>query len=406
MTWWHQRLRWGARAAVQVTAWLLLISAPASTADIFMRWAVVDPPFASLTYGIQAFVWWDHGFAGRDLDWVQRMAFTHVKQTFAWEDIQPAADSGFLTGRGYEVLSELERRNLRTIIRLSEAPAWAHPSVSGVKDVDYIDAPPDDLSLFGAYCGELARTFAGRVNGYQVWNEPNLAREWGNRPPDAAAYVALLKVCSDAIRQADPAAAIISAGLAPTGTYSPQAMPDDLYLQAMYDAGFERYVDLVGVHAPGYGAPESDPADAPGGNRFFSFRRVEDMRRIMIANGDAARQMAILEIGWTTDPINPDYAWFAVDETTQADYLVRAYHYAAAHWAPWVGLMSAIYVADPAWTEANEQYWWAITTPAGYTRPAYIALANAAKYCGTTVIPARAPDSPEALGLVPVRTCP
>ena len=25
--------------------------------------------------------------------------------------------------------------------------------------------------------------------------------------------------------------------------------------------------------------------------------------------------------------------------------------------------MSAIYIADPAWTEADEQYWWAVTRP-------------------------------------------
>jgi hypothetical protein len=394
-----------ARAGLGGLALLLIVSVPGSTRDAWLRHAVVNPPFASLTYGIQAFVWWDHGFAGRDLDWVQRMVFSHVKQTFAWEDIQPEAGGAFLTGRGYEVLDELERRNLHLIVRLSEAPPWSHPSVAGEKGVDYIDAPPDDLGLMAAYCGAVASSFAGRVAGYQVWNEPNLAREWGNRPPDPAGYVGLLRACGEAIRAADPGAVIISAGLAPTGTHDATAMPDDLFLQGMYDAGFQRYIDVVGLHAPGYSEPERDPADAPGGHRFFSFRRVEDMRRIMIANGDAARQVALLELGWTTDRINPDYAWFAVDEQVQADYLVRAYAWAAGNWSPWVGLMSMIYIADPDWTEQQEQYWWAITTPGGYTRPAYIALANAPKYCGDRVIPARAPDSPEALGLVPVDPC-
>jgi polysaccharide biosynthesis protein PslG len=397
------------RRFITAALWLIalpaLLSVPRSSTDAFLRHAIVDPPFETLTYGIQVFAWWDHGFAGRDLDWVQRMVFSHVKQTFSWEDLQAESGGEFLTGRGYEVLNELERRNLKVIVRLGEAPAWSHPSVSGEKGVDYIDAPPDDLADFAAYCGKIATDFRGRIDGYQVWNEPNLHREWGGRPPDPAGYVGLLKVCSDAIRAADPDAVIISAGLSPTGTYDQTAMPDDMYLQGMYDAGFQQYVDVVGAHAPGWTEPERDPADAAGGNRFFSFRRVEDLRRIMIANGDAARQMAILEVGWTTDPANPDYAWFAVDEATQADYLVRAYAYAAAHWSPWVGLMSMIYIADPDWTEANEQYWWAITTPRGYTRPAYIELANMAKYCGDQTIPARAGDSPEALGLVPVYPC-
>jgi hypothetical protein len=124
----------------------------------------------------------------------------------------------------------------------------------------------------------------------------------------------------------------------------------------------------------------------------------------MVANGDAAHQVALLEVGWTTDRQNPDYSWFAVDEPAQARNLVAAYQYAAEHWRPWVGLMSAIYIADPVWTPANEEWWWAITTPTGYTRQAYIDLANMPKYCGDRVLPERDPGSPEALGLVPVHS--
>jgi len=41
--------------------------------------------------------------------------------------------------------------------------------------------------------------------------------------------------------------------------------------------------------------------------------------------------------------------------------------------------MSAIYIADPEWTEADEQYWWAITRPTvpgepADVLPAYTAL--------------------------------
>jgi len=69
-----------------------------------------------------------------------------------------------------------------------------------------------------------------------------------------------------------------------------------------------------------------------------------------------------------------------VDEATQADYLVRAFQFAQANWSPWIGLMSTIYIADPEWTEANEQYWWAITRPTApgepaVVLPAYTALA-------------------------------
>jgi hypothetical protein len=399
------------RRILPLIAWIAftgaVISTPRSSTDALMRYAVTDPPFPSLTYGIQAFMWWGDWWATVHSQWIQTMAFTHVKHTFAWDDLEPIQGQWNFT-QSDVLLDLMDERGLRVVARLSDAPEWSHPNIEGEKDTDYIDAPPDDFALWATYCRTVAERYRGRIGAYQIWNEPNLSREWGNREPNAAGYVALLQVCSDAIRAVDPDAILISAGLAPTGTYDATAHPDDIYLQGLYDAGFEQYVDVVGMHAPGYSAPELSPDEAQqnGSQRFFTFRRVEDLRKIMVANGDAARQVALLEVGWTTDPSNPNYAWFAVDEETQAQYLVEAYQYAADHWRPWVGLMSTIYISNPTWTTDDEEYWWSVTTPDGRTRPAYVALANMAKYCDIhRVLPARAPDSPEALGLAPTVNC-
>lgn len=378
--------------------------------DPFQAAAVADPPFTSLTYGIQAFLWWDYHRANLDLDWVRLMMFSHVKQVFAWETIEPG-EGEINFSRADQILGEIEKRGLKLVVRLSDSPDWARESVAGEKGVDFIDAPPDPehMDAWGAFCGAVAGRYPGRIAGYQIWNEPNLSREWGNRPPDAPAYVDLLRVCSQAIRAADPNAIIISAGLSPTGTCCDAAKPDDVFLQELYDANFQQYIDVVGMHAAGYSPPHLSPdeAERQGSHRFFTFRRVEDLRKIMVANGDAARQAAILEFGWNTDTqgVNPSYAWYAVDPETHARYMVEAYQYAAEHWRPWVGLMSAIYMADPHWTPQDEEYWWAITDPGGWTRPAFFELANMAKFCGERVVPARAPDSPEALGLVTVEPC-
>ena len=243
--------------------------------------------------------------------------------------------------------------------------------------------PPAELQDFFDFCGALAERYKGQVHAWQVWNEPNLSREWGELTPDPAGYVAMLKGCYTAIKAADPDAIIVSAGLAPTGTQPPAAMPDDQYLQEMYAAGGAEYFDVLGLNAPGFkAAPEISPDEAEnnpeldiGNNRRFVFRHVEDMRRIMVENGDAATQIAILEMGWTTDT-RPDtgYEWHAVTQEQQADYLVRAYTYAEENWSPWMGLMTTIYFSDVAWTEDNEQYWWALTDPDGTPRPAYYAL--------------------------------
>ena len=383
-------------------------------ADDFAGSAITQRAFPSLTYGIQGFFWWDSGQTGVQMDWVRMMSFSHIKQTFAWRDLE--ADKGVWDfSQSDRILDEAERRGLRTIARLGQTPDWFSgrdtQTAAQLLESEDDDIPPkseQDFEDWANYCTTVATRYKGRIAAYQIWNEPNLSREWGGKPPDAAGYTRLLAACSTAIRAVDSDAILISAGLSPTGDNNAQATPDDVYLDAMYRAGFQQYIDVVGVHAPGFSAPEMGPDDLEraGSHRFFAFRRPEDLRKIMIAHGDAARQMAILEMGWTTETQgDPAYSWFAVSEEQQAEYLVQAFDYIHEHWSPWVGLVSVIYLPKPSWTEADEEYWWAISEPNFRARPAFAALVAMPKWCDDTYIPARIDNTEEGI-FATLDTCP
>jgi hypothetical protein len=327
-------------------------------------------------YGIQAFLWWRPEVATRDLGLIKQMGFRWVKQVFAWSDIEGAQKDHFNWTQADGVVYHADEAGLKLLVRLDRAPAWTGAGAP--------NGPPERYEDYGDFCYAVASRYKGLIHAYQIWNEPNLAREWGGRPPNPQEYVRLLSIAYRRIKEADPDALVISAGLTPTGTMSDEAMPDTNYLEEMYKAGLQNYCDMIGVHAAGYKAPpEVSPDEAAaqkdlyGGERFFCFRHVEDMRAIMEKYGDGDRRVAVLEFGWTTDPVHPAYAWHAVTEEQQADYMVRAYRYAQEHWQPWIALMSLIYIADVGWTEEREEYWWAITYPQYPTpkfRPAYQAL--------------------------------
>ncbi len=369
-----------------VVAWLFLglvgvltgcgiTSAPTATP------AVDRPSVVSPSYAVQVFLWWrPTEEIRRDLALVKDLGFGWAKQGFAWRDIEDIKKGAFNWYFPDVIVEEAERAGLQLLVRIDRQPFWSQAEGASL----YLNGPPKDLADLADFCRILAARYRGRISAYQVWNEPNLSREWGENPPDPAGYVELLRVCYQAIKESDPDAIVISAGLAPTGVRSTEAMPDDEYLDAMYAAGAAPYLDMLGVNAPGYKAPPevgpdeaADPSAGWGGHRTFVFRHVEDLRAIMVAHGDSDKQVAILELGWTTDP-RPDsaYHWHSVTEEQQADYLVRAYQYAAANW-PWVGLINAVYIAHPEWTPDNEEYWWALTYP-GFpevnVRPAYDAL--------------------------------
>jgi hypothetical protein len=344
-----------------------------------------DPSYfrtASPEYGVSTFLW-DRPEARAVLEQAHGAGFGWQKSLIKWRDIEGAGKGQLDWGRADEIVRDTEKADLNLLVRVDFQPAWAR--ADGVNN-----GPPDNLQDYADFIGRLAWRYnkdsrKGRVHAIQVWNEPNLSREWGGQmitQQSAAQYVQLLCAAYRAAKQSDPYVTVVTAGLSPTGTADGTAQPDEQYLQWMYDAGMRGCYDALGVHAPGFkAAPSVSPDEAAadpnlGGQRFFSFRHVEDLRAVMERNGDGDKQVWVLEFGWTSDSVNPAYAWHAVSEDQKAQYLVDAFRWAREHWAPWIGVMTAWTMANPAWTPQNEEYWWSITNPDGSPRPAFMLFAS------------------------------
>ena len=332
-------------------------------------------------YAMQAFLWWRPEVAQRDLEAIRDAGFGWVKQAFAWRDIEGRGKGQYdwtITDRIVDQVQGVGK--LKLIVRLDSDPTWAsgqsYPNAQGV-----LMTPPRNSQDLAGFCSAVAARYRGRIAAYQVWNEPNLAREWGGQAPSPSGYVALLKACYQAIKQADPAAIVISAGMAPTTRDDAAAMPDTKFLEGMYAAGAKPYFDALGAHGAGYKAPpEKDPGEVATDPNYYNvgdptcgqgpacrvycFRHVEDLHQVMVDHGDTNKQVVVLEFGWTIDP-RPDspYHWHAVTEEQQAAYLVGAYQYAKQNWKSWIGVMSLIYMPNLDWTENDEQYWWSIAVP-------------------------------------------
>ncbi|MBN1219274.1 MAG: beta-galactosidase [Anaerolineae bacterium] len=375
------------RVALGTAPQAMVPPAEPEAADTYNPTVDLDKVMSSPDYGMQVFLYWQEEIADRDLKLVQEAGFRWVKQEVPWREVEGHAKGVWQWDSPDRIMDQIEAHNLKVIVRLGSQPAWAAAGV----ELPAV-SPPDDLQDFYDYVYAVADRYKGRAAAYQIWNEPNLAREWGGRPPNPAEYVAMLKIGYRAVKAADPHAVVISAGLAPTTRNDHEAMPDLDFIQGMYAAGARPYFDALGVHAAGFkSSPETDPAivaitpelnnndHAPADlRRVYSFRHVEDVRDLMVANDDAAKKIVVLEFGWTIDP-RPDspYHWHAVTPEQQDKYLQRAYAYAEQNWQPWIGVMSLIYIADPRWHWGDEQVYWSVVYP-GYpelrTAPAYYGL--------------------------------
>jgi hypothetical protein len=340
---------------------------------------------ASPEYGMVVQVF-GAGDPGQQLDLVKNAGFSWIKLQMSWKAMEPQPQQYDWT-EADRIVKAATDRDIKIIARLSDVPDWAIGYRA--KQDGETDSPPDNyqdyFDFVHAFAGHFKKKDA-RVDAIEIWNEPNIHREWGMRPPSPQEYTNLLKGSYAAAKDASADVTVLAGSFTPTGTSDATAMPDDDFLRGMYAAGAAPYFDVLSAHAPGYKAPpEMDPGQVSqdpnfGGcagctnHRFFSFRHIEDLHAIMTQNGDTTKQVWVTEFGWTSDAIHPDYSWFKVSEQDKADYLVRAYQYAHQNWSPWIGVMTAWTLSAPYWTQDNEQYWWALDNPDGSPRPAYTAL--------------------------------
>jgi hypothetical protein len=265
---------------------------------------------------------------------VEAAGFTWVRVQIYWSEVQREPE--WLDPLPIDLMvDEYSGQNVRILATVSKAPDWALDPTGTQLLADY--APWQEFMRF------MADRYKGRVQAWEIWNEPNHAITVGGTVR-VADFCNLLTSGYQGIKAGDPDALAVMGGLTPTGVNDPTIAVNDLdYLRSLYQFEDGRCVtnfDILGAHAnatnnppdtmwpenPGTGAWSEDPS--------FYFRRVEQLRAVMAEFGDE-RPIWITEFGWTTENQAPGYEYGADNtEEEQAEYLVRAFEIARTEW-PW-----------------------------------------------------------------------
>ena len=338
---------------------------------------------ASPEYGMHLFVLGDPAGAQRDFAKLAALRFNWQKSMLRWDSIEPVRGV-FQWDHTDQLIQASTLAGIKVMARLDSPPLWARPDRGH-------SAPPYNIADWERYVEAVVDRYRpgspfGTIDAIELWNEPNLDREWGLRTIDQAAarqYVNLLCAGHRAAKRVNPNIVTISAALSPTGTTNGTAMDDTVYLRWLYSAGMKPCYDVLGAHGVGYKAPPTiSPEELAtnkewGGNVSFGFRRVEQLRQVMEQAGDGDKQIWLTEFGWTSDTVHESYAWHKVTEQQKAEYIVGAFEWASKHWRPWIGVMIVWNMPASDWGQNREEWWWSITNPDGTTRPAYDRLLEA-----------------------------
>jgi len=300
-----------------------------------------------------------------------------VKQQVDWNSIEVAPEE-YHWGELDRFVEQAQARRLTIMLSVARAPGF-----SRAEPVEE-DGPPTDFTIFHRFMLALSSRYTGRVAAYELWNEPNLRREWRGHDLSAAKFVELIAQGASGVRQGDPGAVVISGALGVTGIDDGiNAMADRVYLRAMIAAGAGNFVDAIGAHP--YAAanpPDERAADAShkatGYNNhpsFFFLDTLEDYHAILTEAG-SDKPIWITEFGWPSvdgfGDVNTtgwDYAR-EVTEKDQAAYLRRAIELRRER--PWLGPMM-IWNLNVAWLfgPGRPESAYSLIRPDGSLRPAY-----------------------------------
>jgi hypothetical protein len=229
------------------------------------------------------------------------------RMEFAWDLVEPASGQYDFSLTDRKALAAA-RAGIDVLGLIVRSPAWAaqHPGQPF--------SPPRDPADYAAFAkvlvarygpgGELWRAHPEvtprPVRAWQIWNEPNIANYWSAQP-FMAGYAKLLGAAYPAIKQADPGATVVMAGLA---NYS---WTD---LERLFSKGKTKLrFDVAAVH-PFSGRPSN------------SVKIVRLNREVLNRHGAAKKPIWLTELTWSSAKgkkkmLTKDW------ETTEAGQAVR-----------------------------------------------------------------------------------
>lgn len=144
-----------------------------------------------------------------------------------------------------------ERSGTSVLLVLGATPEWAARNVRET-DAPWLGpgsaSPPKRMADWSAFVSAVVARYAGRIEAYQVWNEPADRIFWRG---DDTTLVRMTSIVHDTVRVLDPAARVVAA---PFVVRAAQwQVRASSYLRALGDAGWP--VDVLAFHGYASGVP-------------------------------------------------------------------------------------------------------------------------------------------------------
>jgi len=279
----------------------------------------------------------------KDVFYLKASGATTVRWIMNWQHVEPKRGT-WNWSEPDAVVGDLAAHGIRVLPVMWGSPGWVAsravtPPISTQAQRDAWSAylrttirryGPGGNYWSGAYRKQHPGKTGLPIHIWQAWNEPNL--KGAMDPPAPDVYARLLTLSHTAIKQADPNAKVMFAGVlnAPPNGLS----ASDFLHQVFQQPGAGNAFDIMASHP--YAPTVSAMLDALG-----------RIRQTMAADGQGSKPLWITEIGWGSDPD-------AMGMEGQRDILIQAFNALLQKRYVWhIGKVLWFNFRDPAGSQKN-----------------------------------------------------
>jgi beta-xylosidase len=243
------------------------------------------------------------------LDKLKAMGAEWVRLDLSWAMLQPTSGSSFDLRWGVpfadRVIDMAHERGLKVMVMFWMTPDWANGGAGS-------RVGPSDPRAYAEAIEWASQRWAGKVQAWEVWNEPNLDSFW--RGADPGKYVDLLCPAYQAVGRGNPAAKVVFGGVVHN---------DDAWIREAYAEGAKGCFDVMATHP--YVGPSDAAPTSGSGEEIWHFSHLAAVRRVMLNHNDA-KPIWATEFGWSTHKnYGGEASWDrGVTGEQQAQYTVEA----------------------------------------------------------------------------------
>lgn len=180
------------------------------------------------------------GEAPRDYRLMEKVGATWARTTFRWDSINPAPDEWDFS-RFDNLIDLADQNGARVIATLGYDVGWIHREGEPRRRIN-----PEQLPYFLEYVRRTVERYRGRVDAWEIWNEPNVIF-WKGSDED---FVRLSLESARLIRELDPETPILAGDTFRVGAR---------LIRKLADAGVFEYADALSFHPYSFFSADAVP---------------------------------------------------------------------------------------------------------------------------------------------------